>query len=167
MSLNGYPDNRTSKVPEVTLAFWVIKIAATTVGETGGDALSMTLNLGYALSTAVFFAFFHRHGRGPSCFKILSPVLVLGRYCRDNHCRDDDGGLCGSLAPDRLRGRLNFTPHATDGRSRNVANLRRLCVFQQHRLAQSRNLLLVDDPLFEHARDRAGRLFRRRFGPGV
>src|SRR5258706_2985462 len=58
MSLNGYPDIRTSKVPEVTLAFWIIKIAATTVGETGGDALSMTLNLGYALSTTVFFGFF-------------------------------------------------------------------------------------------------------------
>lgn len=37
-----------SKVPRVTLAFWIIKILATTVGETGGDALSMTLNLGYA-----------------------------------------------------------------------------------------------------------------------
>src|ERR1700731_3860079 len=58
MSLDGYSDIRTSKVPEVTLAFWIIKIAATTVGETGGDALSMTLNLGYALSTAVFFSFF-------------------------------------------------------------------------------------------------------------
>ncbi len=47
-----------SKVPEVTLAFWIIKILATTVGETGGDALSMTLNLGYALSTVIFLAFF-------------------------------------------------------------------------------------------------------------
>lgn len=47
-----------SKVPEVTLAFWIIKVAATTVGETGGDALSMTMHLGYALSTAVFFALF-------------------------------------------------------------------------------------------------------------
>jgi uncharacterized membrane-anchored protein len=45
-----------SKVPEVTLIFWIIKIAATTLGETGGDALSMTLNLGYALSTLIFFA---------------------------------------------------------------------------------------------------------------
>jgi uncharacterized membrane-anchored protein len=36
-------------VPEITLGFWIIKIAATTVGETGGDSLSMTLNLGYAL----------------------------------------------------------------------------------------------------------------------
>jgi uncharacterized membrane-anchored protein len=47
-----------SKVPEVTVAFWVIKIAATTLGETGGDALSMTLQLGYALSSAIFFVFF-------------------------------------------------------------------------------------------------------------
>jgi uncharacterized membrane-anchored protein len=47
-----------NKVPEVTLAFWVIKIAATTLGETGGDALSMTLDLGYALSTLVLFGIF-------------------------------------------------------------------------------------------------------------
>ena len=48
----------SSKVPPVTLAFWIVKIFATTVGETGGDALSMTLNLGYAVSTAIFLAFF-------------------------------------------------------------------------------------------------------------
>lgn len=48
----------TSKVPAVTLAFWIIKILATTVGETGGDALSMTLNLGYAVSSLIFLAFF-------------------------------------------------------------------------------------------------------------
>lgn len=47
-----------SKVPPVTLAFWIVKILATTVGETGGDALSMTLKLGYLLSTAIFLAFF-------------------------------------------------------------------------------------------------------------
>ncbi len=43
-----------SKVPEVTLMFWVIKILATTLGETGGDALSMSLNLGYLASTGIF-----------------------------------------------------------------------------------------------------------------
>src|SRR4051812_25771366 len=48
----------TSKVPPVTLMFWVIKILATTVGETGGDALSMTLKLGYAVSSLIFLAFF-------------------------------------------------------------------------------------------------------------
>jgi uncharacterized membrane-anchored protein len=47
-----------SKVPSATLAFWVVKIFATTVGETGGDALSMTLNLGYAVSTFIFMGFF-------------------------------------------------------------------------------------------------------------
>jgi uncharacterized membrane-anchored protein len=58
MGLNRSSEIRVSKVPEITLAFWIIKVAATTVGETGGDALSMTLNLGYALSTTIFFAFF-------------------------------------------------------------------------------------------------------------
>lgn len=44
----------TSKVPAVTTAFWIIKILATTLGETGGDTLSMTLNLGYLAATGVF-----------------------------------------------------------------------------------------------------------------
>ena len=47
-----------SKIPAITLGFWIIKIAATTLGETGGDALSMTLKLGYAVSSGIFFAFF-------------------------------------------------------------------------------------------------------------
>jgi len=47
-----------SKVAEVTLAFWVIKIVATTLGETGGDAASMTLNWGYATSSALFIGIF-------------------------------------------------------------------------------------------------------------
>lgn len=47
-----------SKVPEVTLVFWVIKIAATTLGETGGDAVSMSMNLGYLVGTAIFAVVF-------------------------------------------------------------------------------------------------------------
>ncbi len=47
-----------SKVPEVTLLFWVIKIAATTLGETGGDAVSMTMNLGYAVASVIFIGVF-------------------------------------------------------------------------------------------------------------
>ena len=45
-----------NKVPEVMLAFWIIKIAATTLGETGGDTVTMTLNWGYLAGTALFFA---------------------------------------------------------------------------------------------------------------
>lgn len=47
-----------SKVPEVTLAFWVLKILATTLGETGGDAVSMSMDLGYLLSTGIFLVVF-------------------------------------------------------------------------------------------------------------
>ena len=49
---------RQSKVPEVTLIFWLIKILATTLGETGGDALSMSADLGYALSSLIFIGIF-------------------------------------------------------------------------------------------------------------
>lgn len=43
-----------TKVPAVTLTFWIIKIAATTLGETGGDTVTMTMNLGYLVGTAIF-----------------------------------------------------------------------------------------------------------------
>lgn len=46
------------KLPEVTLLFWIIKIAATTLGETGGDAVSMSMNLGYLVGTGIFAAIF-------------------------------------------------------------------------------------------------------------
>jgi uncharacterized membrane-anchored protein len=47
-----------SKVPELTLIFWIIKIAATTLGETGGDAVSMSMKLGYLVGTGIFAAIF-------------------------------------------------------------------------------------------------------------
>src|SRR5713101_281235 len=48
----------TTKVPEVTLGFWIIKILATTLGETGGDAVTMSMNLSYLAGTAIFAAIF-------------------------------------------------------------------------------------------------------------
>jgi len=51
-----YLHKATTKVPEVTLGFWIIKIAATTLGETGGDSVTMTLNWGYLTGTAIFAA---------------------------------------------------------------------------------------------------------------
>ena len=52
--MNRASDQGSSKVPEVTLIFWLIKIAATTMGETAGDAVSMSMNLGYLVGTAIF-----------------------------------------------------------------------------------------------------------------
>ncbi len=48
--------NVLSKVPEVTLTFWIIKVLATTLGETGGDTVTMTLNWGYLTGTAIFLS---------------------------------------------------------------------------------------------------------------
>jgi uncharacterized membrane-anchored protein len=45
-----------SKVPEITFTFWIVKIAATTLGETGGDTVTMTLNWGYLVGTALFLS---------------------------------------------------------------------------------------------------------------
>lgn len=47
-----------NKLPQITLAFWVMKICATTLGETAGDLLSMTLNVGYALSSVILISVF-------------------------------------------------------------------------------------------------------------
>ncbi len=56
--MSGSRDLAVSKVPEVTLLFWVLKIAATTLGETGGDAVSMSMNLGYLVATGIFGVIF-------------------------------------------------------------------------------------------------------------
>ena len=52
--MNKLVKESLSKVPEVTLIFWIVKIAATTLGETAGDAVSMSMNLGYLIGTAIF-----------------------------------------------------------------------------------------------------------------
>ena len=56
--MNKTAEHALSKVPEVTLIFWIIKIIATTLGETGGDAVSMSMDLGYLVGTAIFAAIF-------------------------------------------------------------------------------------------------------------
>ena len=55
---NAGTDSLVTKVPEVTLGFWILKILATTLGETGGDAISMSLGLGYLVGTAIFAVLF-------------------------------------------------------------------------------------------------------------
>jgi uncharacterized membrane-anchored protein len=56
--MNNNQQETLSKVPEVTLIFWIIKILATTLGETGGDAVSMSMNLGYLIGTGIFASIF-------------------------------------------------------------------------------------------------------------
>ncbi len=54
MMTRSFDDDVLSKVPAVTLGFWIIKILATTLGETAGDTVSMSWNLGYLVGTAIF-----------------------------------------------------------------------------------------------------------------
>ncbi len=56
--MNELASKTFSTVPEVTLGFWILKIAATTLGETGGDWVTMQLNLGYAVGSSIFAAIF-------------------------------------------------------------------------------------------------------------
>jgi uncharacterized membrane-anchored protein len=56
--MNTHREELVSKVPEITLVFWITKILCTTIGETGGDAVSMSMDLGYLVSTGIFAAIF-------------------------------------------------------------------------------------------------------------
>ena len=57
-TIKSYNKRVWNKIPELTLLFWITKITATTLGETGGDLLAQTLKVGYATSTLIFFGFF-------------------------------------------------------------------------------------------------------------
>ena len=56
--MNNQSEHIVSKVPEITLLFWIIKIAATPLGETGGDAVTMSMDLGYLVGTLIFAVIF-------------------------------------------------------------------------------------------------------------
>ncbi|MHC2465522.1 COG4705 family protein [Bradyrhizobium embrapense] len=68
-------DERLGKVPVVTLGFWVIKILATTLGETGGDAVTMSMNLGYLVGTAIFAVVFAVAVAAQMAAKRFHPLL--------------------------------------------------------------------------------------------
>ncbi len=68
-------EHAISKVPEVTLGFWIIKIAATTLGETGGDWVTMSLNLGYLVGSAIFAALFVALVSGQIKARLFRPFL--------------------------------------------------------------------------------------------
>jgi uncharacterized membrane-anchored protein len=64
-----------NKLPQITLAFWVMKICATTLGETAGDLLSMTLNVGYAISSLILISVFLLTLVTPTLVEAYNPLL--------------------------------------------------------------------------------------------
>jgi uncharacterized membrane-anchored protein len=73
--MSAYARNSLSKVPEVTLVFWIIKVAATTLGETGGDAVSMSMHLGYLVGSGIFAAIFGTAVIAQICAKDFHALL--------------------------------------------------------------------------------------------
>lgn len=64
-----------NKVAKITLSFWIMKICATTLGETGGDLFSMTLNIGYEISSIIFISLFFVTFLIQLCSKKFNPLL--------------------------------------------------------------------------------------------
>ncbi|MES5484985.1 hypothetical protein QMZ05_19685 [Bradyrhizobium sp. INPA03-11B] len=75
MLLDNATEDRAGKVPAVTLGFWIIKILATTLGETGGDAVTMSMNLGYLVGTAIFAVIFVAAVSAQMAAKRFHPLL--------------------------------------------------------------------------------------------
>ena len=99
------PRDVLSKVPEVTLVFWIIKIAATTLGETGGDTVTMTLDWGYLAGSALFLISLVVLVAMQILARRFQPVLywlaLVGRHHRGQH-RERAEGRGVLLARDHL-----------------------------------------------------------------
>jgi len=90
----------------VTLGFWVIKILTTTLGETGGDAVSMTTNLGYLVGSAIFLALLVGFIWWQIAARRFDPFLYWGTVIASTTAGDDDGGLRHPLDRHRLCRRI-------------------------------------------------------------
>ena len=130
-------DDALSKVPEVTLLFWVIKIAATTLGETGGDAVSMSMNLGYLVATAIFAVIFLVAVGVADRREAVPSLPLLDDHHRDDDRRHDARRLRGSLARHRLRRRHGAPAGAAPRVARRLVSHARLGVGRHGELAQA------------------------------
>jgi uncharacterized membrane-anchored protein len=95
-----------SKVPEVTLVFWITKVAATTLGEIGGDSVTMTLDWGYLVGTLLFLGLLIALVICADRVRKIPPVPVLVDHRRFHHLRHHNGRLRRPLARHRVHGRL-------------------------------------------------------------
>ena len=147
-----------SKVPEVTLVFWIIKIAATTLGETGGDTVTMTLNWGYLLGTALFLALLGRACDLPDRGEKILPIPVLGDDRGLDHGRHHHGRLRGSVARHRLCRRIVAAVRLRHRHARRVVLVARLHIGRHCHHAEGGSVLLGRHHLLANARHRARRL---------
>ena len=120
--MNAKIEGSLSKVPEVTLLFWIVKIAATTLGETGGDAVSMSMNLGYLAATGIFAVIFLFAGGAQIVAKRFHPFLILDDDYRHYDRRHHTRRLRRPLARHRLRRRRIATVRVADRIARRLVS---------------------------------------------
>lgn len=99
-----------SKVAQITFAFWVMKICATTLGETGGDLLSTTLNIGYGWSSIILLSLF----AAALCVQMLSREFHPARYWLLIVCTSPAGTTISDYI-DRSLGLATLRRHAGSG----------------------------------------------------
>jgi hypothetical protein len=156
-------DGEHSKFAAVTLSFWIIKILCTTLGETGGDAVTMSMNLGYAVGTSIF-AVISRCGDSAGISQAISSISVLVHDHCHHDCRYHDGGPGGPIAGTGLRRREFIASGFTSGFAWGVVLVHGVNIRGDGRLAQNGDILLGHDHVFSDAGHSAGRLGRRRCG---
>jgi hypothetical protein len=150
-------DLSLSKVPEVTLGFWIIKIAATTLGETGGDAVTMTLNFSYLVGTAIFATIFIALVAAEIGAKKFHAFLYWAVIVATTTVGTTDGRLLRPLARHRLYRGLDDPGRSADRHPRSLVCGARHRLGSLDSLAQSRDVLLGDNFVFANARHRARR----------
>ena len=156
-----------SKVPQVTLAFWIIKILATTLGETGGDAVTMSWlgettpeanGTGYLIGTGIFGVIFIVAVLVQISGQKISPVPLLADDCRDDDGRHHAGRLLHEVGRHRLHGRFNHLAHLCDCVASDLAAVDGEHIDRNGEHAEGRNFLLGDNYVFPDPWDGAWRL---------
>jgi hypothetical protein len=155
--VNETATDTLSKIPAVTLGFWVIKIAATTLGETGGDAVTMTMNLGYLIGTLIFGAILI----APVSTQILAKRFQPFLYWAVVVATTTVGTTLADFVDRSLGigyGWLDHSVRACPRVPRSVVSGLRICLRRHRGLAEGRTILLDDHAVLADAWHGARRL---------
>ena len=147
-----------SKVPEVTLFFWIIKIAATTLGETGGDTVTMTLNWGYLVGTALFLSLLVVLVICQIAAKKFHPFLYWATIVASTTAGTTMADFADRSLGHRLCGRIVAALRLPDGHARRVVLVARLDLGRHRQHAEGGSVLLGGHHLLADAGNGARRL---------
>ncbi len=165
MELKATSDELLSKVPEVTLLFWVIKIAATTFGETAGDAVSMSLNLGYLIGTLIFAVIFVGAVVAQIAAREFRPFLYWATIIASTTVGTTLADFVDRSLGIGYAGGTTLLIHAAHDVAVRLVSNARLDIDRYREFPKVRDVLLGDDHVLPDAGHGPWRLDRRHRGP--